>query len=369
MGLDDRHQATGRDSGGYPKTITDKEENLKPEQMNVSHVSIMDLLGDPSNPLYAEPHSMAEHFDVMTAGAHAIGELPSQTHCRDDDATARIYEDKAKQVHQKILRYLNMRVMDGDLIVPTCLRMPTLILPAGRFAVMYYDPEAQGQYASHFPTGGQGFMQPRGDIRTSIMPRKFCVLPTNVQEVVDQYFHREELERRVDLDEEESMSTDMEAAETVRWLQLDSPATAASLQVAVHEALVPATAARPWEDWEEYYYDSDDSVLNIDEQHPKLAERVMQWQAARCGVTSVPPWRQPDFGQEQRLLSDKLPDLHETINQAREARAAAQVPVQSVTPVQLPFVSVRDLDHQQQLCHDQTSAKQHPSPLEAEQCK
>ena len=71
--------------------LTDKEENLKPEQMNVSHVSIMELLGDPGNPLYAEPHSMAEHFDAMTAGARAIGELPGWTHCRDDDATAHIW--------------------------------------------------------------------------------------------------------------------------------------------------------------------------------------------------------------------------------------------------------------------------------------
>ena len=68
--------------------LTDEEENLKPEQMNVTHVSVMDLLGDPGNPLYAEPHSMAEHFDTMTAGAHAIGDLPGRMHCRDKDATA-----------------------------------------------------------------------------------------------------------------------------------------------------------------------------------------------------------------------------------------------------------------------------------------
>ena len=160
--------------------LTDKEENLKPEQMNVSHVSIMELLGDPGNPLYAEPHSMAEHFDGMTAGTCAIGELPSRTRCRDDDMTTCIYEDEVKQVCQKILRYLDMRVMDGDLIVPTCLWMPTLILPAGHFAVTYYDPDAQGQYTSQFPTRGQGFMQSRGDIRTSIVPRNFRVLPANV---------------------------------------------------------------------------------------------------------------------------------------------------------------------------------------------
>ena len=46
----------------------------------------------------------------------------------------------------------------------------------------------------------------------------------------------------MDLDEEESMSTDTEAAETVTRLQLDSPAAMALLQVAVHETLTPATA-------------------------------------------------------------------------------------------------------------------------------
>ena len=78
---------------------------------------------------------------------------------------------------QKILRCLDMRVMDGDLIVPTCLRMPMLILLARRFVQLYYDAEAQGQYASDFPTRGQGFLQPRGDIRMSIVPRNFRILP------------------------------------------------------------------------------------------------------------------------------------------------------------------------------------------------
>ena len=97
--------------------------------------------------------------------------------------------------------------------------------------------------------------------------------------------------------------------------------------------------------------------MTIDEQYPELAERVVQWQAAQWSAASVPPWHQPDFGQEQRLLSDKLSDLRKTINQAREARAPAQVSVQSVAPVQLPFMSVRDLDHQCQLRHEQTLAK------------
>ena len=87
-----------------------------------------------------------------------------------------------------------MRVMDRDLVVLTCLRKPTLILPARRFIQLYYDPDAQGQYASNFPTRGRGFLQPRGDIRMAIVPRNFRILPDDVREVVDQYFHREELE-------------------------------------------------------------------------------------------------------------------------------------------------------------------------------
>ena len=43
----------------------------------------------------------------------------------------------------------------------------------------------------------------------------------------------------------------------------------------MHEALAPATAPRPAE--EEYYYDSDDSVVDLDEQYPDLVERIVQW--------------------------------------------------------------------------------------------
>ena len=128
-----------------------------------------------------------------------------------------------------------------------------------------------------------------------------------------------------------------------------------SLQVAVHKVLTPATAARLQE--QEYYYDLDDSVLDIDEQYPKLAEWVVQWQAAQWGTASIPPWRPSNFGQQERSLCNKLPDLHEILNEVRGARAAGQVPVQLVAPMQLPFASVRDLDCQCQRHHDQTLAK------------
>ena len=209
-----------------------EEENLKLWQINVTHASIMDLLGDPGNPLYTEPHSMAEHYDAMLAGARALGDLPEHTCCRDSGAMAQVHEDEAQQVCQKILRCLDMRVMDSDLVVLTCLRTPTLIRLAGRFVQLYYNLDAQGQYASNFPTGGQGFLQPRGDIRTSIVPRNFIILLADVREVINLYFHREGLEAEKNQDSDDCMSTDMEATNTVRCLQLHCPAAMASLQMA-----------------------------------------------------------------------------------------------------------------------------------------
>ena len=141
---------------GAPEEIT--------EEISATHPGILDLLGNPGNLLYAEPHSMAEHFDTMMLGTHSIGQLQNRGHCRDLEALACVYEDEAWQACQKILRCLDVRVLDGDLIVPTCLPTPTLILPTGHFMQLYYNPDAQGRYASQFPSGGQGFLQPRGDI-------------------------------------------------------------------------------------------------------------------------------------------------------------------------------------------------------------
>ena len=346
--------------------LDEEEENLKLWQINVMHASIMDLLGDPGNPLYAEPHSIAEHYDAMLAGAHALGNLPKCTHCRDSGAMAQVHEDKAQQVCQKILRCLDMKVMDGDLVVLTCLRTPMLILPAGRFVQLYYDPDAQGQYTSHFSTGGQGFLQPRGDIRTSIIPRNFRILPTNAREVVDLYFHREGLKAEENQESDDCMSTDTEAANMVRCLQLHCLVATASLQMAMHEALTPATAARPQE---EYYYDSNVSVLDLDEEYLDLAEWVVQWWTAPQSATCTPPWQPSDFGRPEQSHFNKLPDLRELLNQAEEVRACKQVPVQSVALMLLPFDSVRDLDRQCQQHHDQMMAKHQSSMLDGEQRK
>ena len=77
--------------------LTNCEENLKLEQIQGTHTSILDLLGDWVSPLYAEPLSMAEHFDALLVGTRHLGELPKHGHCRDSEVTARVYEDEARQ--------------------------------------------------------------------------------------------------------------------------------------------------------------------------------------------------------------------------------------------------------------------------------
>ena len=163
------------------------------------------------------------------------------------------------------------------------------------------------------------------------------------------------------------MSTDTEAANTVRHLQLHCLAATALLQMAVREALAPATAARPQE--EEYQYDSDDSVLDLDKEYPGLAERVMQWWAAHQGAACAPPWWPSNFGWPEQSHCNKLPDLRELLNQAEEAKARQRAPRQSVALTPLPFASIRDLDRQRQQRHDQMMAKCQSSPLGWEQQK
>ena len=161
--------------------------------------------------------------------------------------TLHIYQDEARQMCQKILGCLDMRVLDANIIVPTCLHMPMLILPYRCFLHLYYNPDNQGRYATRFPSGGQGFLQPRGDIKASIIPKNFRMLPADMQGVINAYFHREELEDSVeeDIDGDQQMSTDSEVAQTVNCLCVGDPAALACLQVVVCNSLVPATVPRP----------------------------------------------------------------------------------------------------------------------------
>ena len=198
--------------------LDDEEENLRPEQINVTHVSIMDLLGDPGNPLYAKPHSMAEHLIAMTGAEPTVGDLPSRGHCRDmmqppvcmRRRQSRLPKDSAEPQHESS----GWGPCRADLPADTHPDPP--LLHVSQSCTMTLTPRGSIHPSSR--SEGREFMQPRGDIRTSIVPRDFRMLPADVREVVDQYFHWEDLERRVDRAKEEDMSTDTEAADTVRQL-------------------------------------------------------------------------------------------------------------------------------------------------------
>ena len=97
---------------------------------------------------------------------------------------------------------------------------------------------------------------------------------------------------------------------------MNDPIALASLQVAMCDTLMPATAPRLQEE-EEYYYDSDDSVLDLDEEYPGLVERIVEWQATRWGTAPMPAWHPANFGQLEQSCYDKEPDLREILNQAR----------------------------------------------------
>ena len=203
-----------------------------------------------------------------------------------------------------------------------------------------------------------------------IVPRGFRALPADIWEAVDAFFHREELADRTDgsTDDNQEMSTDTEAAVTVRKLRVSDPVATASLQQAVHNTLTLATALRP-QGPEEFYYDSDDSVLDLDKEYPGLGECIIEWQAAQRGTAPLLGCRPPNFGQVECSCYEKEPNLREILNQARQARAAGNIPVQLVAPMPLPVASVRDWDCQHQQPFDQMVAKWQSSPLDEEQRK
>ena len=176
---------------------------------------------------------------------------------------------------------------------------------------------------------------------------------------IDSYFHREELEACAlvaladeDQDGDHEMSTDTEATQTVDWLRLSNQGAFESLQVAMRDTLAQATTPRPEE--EEYYYDSDDLVIDLDTECPDRAQHVVEWVAVKQAAAPLPSWHPSDFGELEHICYSRKPDLREVLNQATRNRMAANILVQLVIPLTPPpqevpvFKSVRDLDRQNQ---------------------
>ena len=121
----------------------------------------------------------------------------------------------------------------------------------------------------------------------------FCSLPQDVQEFIDQYYHwRDGVSQGKEDDED--MSTDTEAAEAVYQLSMHCSTATSVLQSAIREVLAPATAARPGEEEEppEYFYDSNDSVVDLGAMDPEGAQQEITLD----DDATVPPWRPTEFG-------------------------------------------------------------------------
>ena len=220
---------------------------------------------------------MAKHFDAMMVGACSIGKLPSQGCCRDSDVATHVYKDEARQVCQKILRCLDMRVLDGDLIVPTCLWMPTLILPAGCFIQMYYDPDAQGCMLPSSPAEARASYN-LGEISEHLSSPETseCFLPMCERSWMSTSTGRNWKSGWIwtKTRHEHGYGRQPKRLDDCRYMALQPRHRYRWLCVMCSRWLQP-----PGHKNREYYYDSDNSVLDLDEEYPDLAEQVVEWQA------------------------------------------------------------------------------------------
>ena len=132
----------------------------------------MDLVGDGDSALYAELASMAQVYNLMHTGACDIGLLPPRSR-KTKKEMSDVYKQERMELLRKILSYKDCRKVDCSIIIPTCLRTPTLVLPPVECMQRYHNPHLQGLFAHKYLENGFGFVQPRGDLRDSIVPPDF----------------------------------------------------------------------------------------------------------------------------------------------------------------------------------------------------
>ena len=160
--------------------VRSPEENERSAQMEKVYEGAMQLLGHPDGVLYAEPLSMAQHYDLMVAGSRHIGYLPERSSRKTAEDVAALFLRERGELLTRIRSYVDNRIIQCNIVVPTCLRTPVLILDPKECMRRYHDPTLQGEFPSNFPVKGFGFVQPRNDLRRSIIPPNFRELPTRV---------------------------------------------------------------------------------------------------------------------------------------------------------------------------------------------
>ena len=164
--------------------VRSPEENERSAQMENVYEGAMQLLGEPDSVLYAEPLSMAQHYDLMVAGSRHIGYLPERSSRKTAEDVAALFLQERGELLTRIRSYVDNRIMECGIVVPTCLRTPVLILDPKECMRRYHDPILQGAFPPDFPVNGFGYVQPRNDIRRSIIPPNFRELPSRVAAAV-----------------------------------------------------------------------------------------------------------------------------------------------------------------------------------------
>ena len=156
--------------------MKDNEEEIWRMDMFRMFKTGMDIMGNVDSALYAEPSSIAQVYDMMYAGAHDIGLLLPRSR-KTKKEMSEVYRQERMELLRKILSYKDCRRVDCGIVVPTCLRMPTLVLPTSECMRRYHNPHLQGLFANKYLENGFGYVQPRGDLRDCIVPPDFRQLP------------------------------------------------------------------------------------------------------------------------------------------------------------------------------------------------
>ena len=163
--------------------MKDDEEEIWRMDMFYMFKTGMDIMGDANSALYAETSLMAQVYDMMYTGARDIGLLPLRL-CKTKKEMGEVYQQERMELLRKILSYKDCRKVDCGIVVPTCLRMLTLVLPTSECMRRYHNPHLQGLFTNKYPENGFGYVQPRGDLRDCIVPLDFRRLPKLATEVL-----------------------------------------------------------------------------------------------------------------------------------------------------------------------------------------
>ena len=189
----------------------------------------------------------------------------------DKEGEGQVYRQERMVLLRKIPSYKDCQKVDCGIVVPTCLRMPTLVLPMPECMCRYHNPHLQGLFANKYPENGFSYVQPRGDLRDCIVLQDFRCLP----ELATKALHT--------LSREDAMpyaspnaSTDTEAATHIHRLcvqpQVHDPDV---LQWVVFDIMVEAGHGQLLPELEDYAMDEGSAVDDVDTPPMSPTRRVI----------------------------------------------------------------------------------------------